>query len=79
MVKTILIEAISVGLLLIPLGFGVLLTLAEVSKRSRWYNGLDRNIKMALGFFISGFITHLFCEFSGINQWYCRHGNACKL
>lgn len=26
-----------------------------------------------------GFITHLLCEFSGINRWYCKNGNACAI
>lgn len=28
--------------------------------------------------FLVGVIIHLFCEFSGINRWYCKNGNACK-
>lgn len=35
----------------------------------------DKLIKL---FFVSGFLFHLFCEFSGINKWYCKNGNACQ-
>ena len=27
--------------------------------------------------FISGVIANLFCEYVGINKWYCKNGNAC--
>ncbi len=26
---------------------------------------------------IAGGLTHIFCESSGLNQYYCTHGNAC--
>ena len=76
--QTLLIEAIAVGILMIPLGFIVFIGSAELSKRSRWYDGLNRDIKMCIGFFIYGAITHLLCEISGINKWYCKHGRACR-
>ena len=28
--------------------------------------------------FLVGASIHLFCEFTGINKWYCKNGNACK-
>ena len=28
--------------------------------------------------FLAGFLVHILCEFSGINRWYCTHGNACR-
>tara|TARA_B100001094_G_C17429214_1_gene438348 strand:+ start:190 stop:429 length:240 start_codon:yes stop_codon:yes gene_type:complete len=35
----------------------------------------DKLIKL---FFVSGFLFHFFCEFTGINKWYCKNGNACQ-
>ena len=36
------------------------------------------NFRMITGFFALGFITHIVCELSGINKWYCKNGNACR-
>ena len=30
------------------------------------------------GAFLLGFLLHLICELTGINNWYCRNGNACQ-
>ena len=27
--------------------------------------------------FLTGFLIHLGCQFTGINLWYCHHGVAC--
>ena len=32
---------------------------------------------MEVSLFLTGFLIHLFCEFSGINKWYCKNGFAC--
>ena len=32
---------------------------------------------MEITLFVTGFLIHLFCEFSGINKWYCKNGFAC--
>lgn len=34
--------------------------------------------QVLLSFFLTGFLIHLICETTGINKWYCKHGNACK-
>ena len=40
---------------------------------------IEKNVKnMYLRIFILGASIHLFCEFTGINGWYCKNGNACK-
>jgi cytochrome c oxidase assembly factor CtaG len=72
------IEAIAVGILLVPLGYLVLYGSVELSKRYKSVDRLDKNIKMSLGFFILGMLTHLFCELTGINKWYCKKGIACQ-
>ena len=77
-IKRLLIEAIAVGILLIPLGYLVLYGSVELSKRYKSVDRMDKNIKMSLGFFILGVLTHLFCELTGINKWYCKKGIACQ-
>ena len=72
------IEAIAVGILLVPLGYLVLYGSVELSKRYKSVDRMDKNIKMSLGFFILGMLTHLFCELTGINKWYCKKGLACQ-
>ena len=32
----------------------------------------------ALVFFITGVLIHIICEYTNINKWYCKHGNACQ-
>ena len=76
--KQLLMEAIAVGILLVPLGYLVLYGSVELSKRYKCIDNMDKNIKMSLGFFILGMLTHLFCEFTGINKWYCKKGLACQ-
>ena len=72
------IEAVAVGILLVPLGYLVLYGSVELSKRYKSIDRMDKNIKMSLGFFILGILTHLFCELTGINKWYCKKGIACQ-
>lgn len=72
------IEAIAVGILLVPLGYLVLYGSVELSKRYKSVDRMDKNIKMSLGFFLLGVLTHLFCELTGINKWYCKKGIACQ-
>jgi len=76
--KQLLMEAIAVGILLVPLGYIVLYGSVELSKRYKSIDRMDKNIKMSLGFFILGMLTHLFCDFTGINKWYCKKGVACQ-
>ena len=43
------------------------------------YFFIEKNVKnMYFRIFILGASIHLFCEFTGINGWYCKNGNACK-
>ena len=77
-IKGLLMEAIAVGILLIPLGYLVLYGSVELSKRYKSVDRMDKNIKMSLGFFLLGILTHLFCDFTGINKWYCKKGIACQ-
>ena len=33
---------------------------------------------MEVSLFVTGFLTHVICELSGINKWYCGNGYACR-
>jgi len=49
-----------------------------------WYvmNMVDQNVwkkNMLVSMFITGAVFHLIAEFSGVNKWYCRNGNACSV
>lgn len=33
---------------------------------------------LASSFAISGALVHVFCETTGLNGWYCKHGVACS-
>jgi|MDTG01.4.fsa_nt_gb RsiW-degrading membrane proteinase PrsW (M82 family) len=70
--KILAIEAAAVGVLTVVLGY-LIVFIMERSKLT-W----DKNLQMILGFFLLGAIIHLFCEFVGINRWYCNYGHACS-
>ena len=76
--KNLMIEAFMVGLLIIPIGLFVLYLSYLAQNNLKIYRDLGPNIRMVIGFFVLGFITHLACEYSGINRWYCKNGNACR-
>lgn len=66
--QKLIIEAVVVGLGLMVL----------------WYvmNMVDQNIwkkNMLVSMFITGAVFHLIAEFSGVNKWYCKNGNACNV
>lgn len=66
--QKLIIEALVVGLGLMVL----------------WYvmNMVDQNVwkkNMLVSMFITGAVFHLIAEFSGVNKWYCRNGNACSV
>jgi len=69
----LLLEATSLGILNVCFGFIIsYLMMGEKAKTfEHWH-------RVLLGFFISGVIIHIFCEFTGINKKYCIGGNACQ-
>ena len=38
----------------------------------------NKNYSMEISLFLTGFLLHLFFEFTKINKWYCTNGYACK-
>ena len=78
--QTLLIEAVIVGVLVVVIGTVVgffvgraaSVDLPTVCKR--W----NKNHVMEISLFLTGVITHILCEVSGLNKWYCKNGRACK-
>tara|TARA_B100000941_G_C28091131_1_gene343652 strand:- start:223 stop:453 length:231 start_codon:yes stop_codon:yes gene_type:complete len=69
--QRLLIEAVAVGVLVVLLGYVVIYTMESMELK------MGRETQMAIGFFILGALTHLVCEFTGVNKWYCKNGRAC--
>jgi hypothetical protein len=67
----LLYEGISVGILVIIMGYFIIYLMKKMKLN------MSKNNQMTLGFFSLGVFIHLFCEFTGINKWYCKNGNAC--
>lgn len=74
MKSSVFVEAFAVGIIVILVG----VLLHYVLLKTYGHHDLN-NIKVYIGhLFLIGVITHLLCEFSGINRWYCKYGTACK-
>jgi glycopeptide antibiotics resistance protein len=76
----LLVEAIAVGILTVIIGSMVGFILAKyfspnLPKTSTDWN---KNHIMEISLFLTGFLLHISCEYSGINKWYCKNGVACK-
>jgi len=69
--QRLMMEAIAVGLLVVLLGYVVVYFVESMKLK------INRDKQMIIGFFILGFLTHILCEFTGINKWYCKNGRAC--
>ena len=68
--QKLLIEALFVGVLVVFIGMAINMCMEKVK--------LERTRKQVLALFISGVVTHIICEYVGLNKWYCKNGNACK-
>ena len=76
----LLIEAVVVGISVVIIGSLVGYVVGrslsvDIPKLCKEWN---KNHIMEITLFLTGFILHLVCEFSGVNGWYCDNGNACK-
>jgi len=75
----LLIEAVVVGISVVIIGTLVGYVVGrslsvDLPKLCKEWN---KNHIMEITLFLTGFILHLVCEFSGVNGWYCKNGNAC--
>lgn len=62
----VLVEAIVVAILVVIIGCFVSHLL-----------GKKCDLHLVKILFLTGILTHLLCEYSGVNKWYCKNGNAC--
>ena len=69
--QRLLIEAVAVGVLVVLLGYVIIYVMESMKLK------MNRDKQMIIGFFILGALTHLVCEFTGVNKWYCKNGRAC--
>jgi ABC-type spermidine/putrescine transport system permease subunit I len=69
--QMLLMEAIAVGILVVLLGYVVVYFMETMKLK------MNKDKQMIIGFFMLGFLTHILCEFTGVNKWYCKNGRAC--
>tara|TARA_Y100000996_G_C22493277_1_gene631150 strand:+ start:574 stop:810 length:237 start_codon:yes stop_codon:yes gene_type:complete len=76
----LLIEAIVVGIATVLLGIivgGIVGNYLSLDT-SELYRTLNKKHFLKISLFFTGFFLHLICEYSNINRWYCKNGNACQ-
>ena len=76
----LLIEAACVGVMVVIMGFIISFILSKFFSTNlpaickTW----NKNHIMEISLFLTGFFLHIICEFTGLNKWYCKNGNACR-
>jgi membrane protein DedA with SNARE-associated domain len=78
--KSLLVEAIFVGVLVVVVGTVVgyvvgrfaSVDLPAACKKWNKYHAME------ISLFLTGFFVHIICEYVGLNRWYCKNGRACK-
>jgi hypothetical protein len=78
--EKLFIEAFMVGIILLIISIPVMGYLHSTYPED--YSGCENlpsnsKKKYYIATVVIGILTHLVCEFSGINKWYCKNGNAC--
>tara|TARA_Y100001935_G_scaffold241621_1_gene231225 strand:- start:494 stop:733 length:240 start_codon:yes stop_codon:yes gene_type:complete len=76
----LLVEAIAVGVITVVVGTIAGLVVGKLfsSNLPKVCKKWNKNHVMEISLFLTGFLVHLLCEFTGINGWYCKNGRACK-
>ena len=73
-------EAVIVGIATVVIGtlvgfvMGKLFSMNLPAICKKW----NKNHIMEITLFLTGFLLHIICEYTGINKWYCKNGNACR-
>jgi len=81
--QSVIKEAIIVGIATVLIGQFVGFTISKLmntkgslrSECKKW----NKNHIMELSLFFTGVLIHLLCEYFGVNKWYCKNGNACRI
>lgn len=77
--SNLVLEAVVVGIMTVIFGnvsgfvVGSFLKVNLPQICSTW----NKFYTMEVSLFITGVLIHLFCEYTGINKWYCKNGFAC--
>lgn len=71
-------EILFVGIITVVVGLAVTWAIKLASKHSIQLSHTSDWAYMALVLFITGTLIHIICEYTLINKWYCKHGNACQ-
>jgi len=70
----LLIEALSVGLIVIAIGYILHIAYSRIGGS----HDMNNMWIYVAHLFIIGVVTHIICELTGLNGWYCRNGFACS-
>jgi uncharacterized membrane protein len=73
----LLIEAIVVGIMTSILGT-IMSYIFMVIEEKKLYVKFDFWMYVVLSNFFTGVLIHYICEYTGLNKYYCKHGNACN-
>ena len=69
--QMLMMEAVAIGILVVFIGYIIIYIMKSIKLN------ISKDKQMVLGLFILGATIHLFCEFTGVNKWYCKNGRAC--
>jgi len=73
----LLLEALLVGIIVGILGFIIATALMFLFQPNFSFSKYDFWFEVFLGYFITGILSHLLFQWTGVNKMYCKYGNAC--
>ena len=76
----VFVEALMVGVIVVVVGtiVGFVVGKSMAVDLPPVCKAWNKNFIMEICLFLTGVIVQLGCEWTGINKWYCKNGNACK-
>lgn len=73
----LLVEAVVVGIMTAILGT-IMSYIFMVIQERKLYVKFDFWGYVVISNFLTGVLIHYICEYTGLNKYYCKHGNACN-